>query len=79
MTVQEMMMELGLKARGAARGLARLDTVAKNRALESMAEGLEAGRKVIQEENAKDVKAAEAAGGYRRIYRKTGPVGQGHR
>jgi glutamate-5-semialdehyde dehydrogenase len=56
------MRELGQEARAAARGLARADTAAKDRALAAMAGEIRSHVKQILAANAKDVKQAKKAG-----------------
>ncbi len=56
------MRELGQRARAAARALARADTGLKNRALEAMAERIDARRDVLLEANRKDLAAGRAQG-----------------
>lgn len=62
MGVYEEIVQMGKKAREASRRLARLDSVAKNQALVSIAKALaeQAGR--IRAENEKDLEAAKSAG-----------------
>ncbi|MEW5725227.1 MAG: glutamate-5-semialdehyde dehydrogenase [Thermodesulfobacteriota bacterium] len=62
MTVEPMILEMAQKARAAARGLARLDTNTKNRALSVMAGLLLEKKAGIQSENKKDVEAGREAG-----------------
>jgi glutamate-5-semialdehyde dehydrogenase len=61
-TITEMMLEMGVKARQAARELARRNTGEKNQALLAMADLIGERRKDIQTENLKDVEAAKANG-----------------
>jgi glutamate-5-semialdehyde dehydrogenase len=56
------MLAMGERARAAARGLAKADAGAKNRALELAAAALVDREKSILAANAKDVKAARAEG-----------------
>jgi glutamate-5-semialdehyde dehydrogenase len=56
------MHEVGRHARGAARGVARADTAAKNRALTSAAAALRRDAKKLLAANAEDVESARAAG-----------------
>ncbi|MBI5821036.1 MAG: glutamate-5-semialdehyde dehydrogenase [Verrucomicrobia bacterium] len=62
MTLKEEIRLLGEQARGAAHRLAVLTTAQKNECLSAMAEGLLAGRDVIQKANAQDLVAGRAAG-----------------
>jgi len=61
-TLQEMMSELGLKAREAAGTLARVSTETKNQALRLAADGLRAGAAAIKDANAIDMDAGRAKG-----------------
>lgn len=61
MGVNEDIRAMAEKARAAARGLSRLDTRSKNKALLDIAEALVARADHIQEENAKDLEAARFA------------------
>src|SRR5574340_1034298 len=60
MDVREHVRQLGAQARAAARGLARADTAAKNRALAGIAGEIRAKEDSILAANAKDVQAAQA-------------------
>ncbi len=62
MDVKQYMLELGRRAREAARALARADTDAKNRALDAMAAAVRRDRARLLAANAEDVAAARAAG-----------------
>lgn len=62
MTITEMMREMGVNARQAARELARRSTGEKNRALMAMADLIDGRRKTVQAENKKDVDAARTNG-----------------
>ena len=62
MTLTEQMTLLARQARAASRELARLTTVEKNDCLLSMANALEQNKAVIQEANARDMKAGAEAG-----------------
>ncbi|MBF0549438.1 MAG: glutamate-5-semialdehyde dehydrogenase [Deltaproteobacteria bacterium] len=62
MSVTSRIMELAVRARAAARQVARAETSIKNKALLNMAQGLKAHQTAIQAENAKDVADARAAG-----------------
>lgn len=53
---------LGRRARGAARGLARADAAAKDRALLLMADAIERDLRALTEANARDLEAARAKG-----------------
>jgi len=55
MNVQEYMIELGEKARDAARLVAKADTNLKNQALLAMAEAIDSSRPALREANAKDL------------------------
>lgn len=56
------MMQIGERARQAARDLARVSGAAKNRALAAMADGLERGAVALQRENEKDLRAGREKG-----------------
>jgi glutamate-5-semialdehyde dehydrogenase len=62
MSVSEIVLDLGKRAKAASRGLALLSTEEKNRCLIAMAEALEAQRDAIQAANAKDMEAAPGFG-----------------
>ncbi len=62
MDVQELVLEIGKKAKAAARQLAYLSTDVKNRVLKDVAERLRAERAFLQEENEKDLAAAHEKG-----------------
>lgn len=62
MDIVSYMQDLGRRARGAARELARAGTDRKNAALAAMAEALDRGRAELAAANAKDLAAARAAG-----------------
>jgi glutamate-5-semialdehyde dehydrogenase len=62
MSVSEIVLELGKRARRASRGLALLSTDEKNRCLITMAEALEAQKDAIKAANAKDMEAAPGYG-----------------
>ncbi|MFA5193974.1 MAG: glutamate-5-semialdehyde dehydrogenase [Verrucomicrobiia bacterium] len=62
MTLKEEIRLLGEQARGAAHRLAVLTTTQKNECLSAMADGLIAGRDIIQKANAQDLVAGRAAG-----------------
>ncbi|NPB09713.1 MAG: glutamate-5-semialdehyde dehydrogenase [Thermodesulfobacteria bacterium] len=62
MDVQELVLEIGKKAKAAARELAYLSTEVKNRVLRDVAERLRAERAFLQEENEKDLAAAHEKG-----------------
>ena len=62
MSVEQMILEMGKKAKAAARTLASLDTEAKNKALAAMGEGILAHRDELRAENEKDLIAARQAG-----------------
>ncbi|MFZ2640458.1 MAG: glutamate-5-semialdehyde dehydrogenase [Verrucomicrobiia bacterium] len=62
MTLKEEIRLLGEQARGAAHRLAVLTTAQKNECLSAMADGLIAGRDIIQKANAQDLVAGRAAG-----------------
>jgi len=59
--IKQYMQEVGRRARGASRALARADTDSKNRALRAMAAALRRGRAQLLAANAEDVAAAKAA------------------
>ena len=60
--IRALVLAMGERARAASRALARSGTAARNRALEAAAQALVDREKAILIENAKDVKAARAAG-----------------
>jgi len=62
MSVRDQVVGICEQAREASRELARLTTEVKDRALHLMAEGLEAERKRLREENEKDLEAGRAKG-----------------
>ncbi len=62
MEVQELVLEIGKKAKEAARELAYLSTDVKNQVLKAVAERLRAERAFLQEENEKDLAAAHEKG-----------------
>lgn len=62
MEVQQMMLEIGRKARAAARQAASLDTDTKNNALIATAEGLTKQAESIKRENLKDTEAGKKKG-----------------
>ena len=62
MDIVSYMQDLGRRARGAARELARAGTDRKNAALAAIAEALDRGRAELAAANAKDLAAARAAG-----------------
>ncbi|MBU2550348.1 MAG: glutamate-5-semialdehyde dehydrogenase [Proteobacteria bacterium] len=62
MTVKDMVVDMARRAREASRVLALQDTGAKNRALDLIADRIEAEAGRIQAENMKDVEAARTAG-----------------
>jgi glutamate-5-semialdehyde dehydrogenase len=62
MTTEEMVLDIGPRAKTAARALARLDTAAKNRVLLAMADRLVAAAPAILAANARDLEGARAAG-----------------
>ena len=62
MSVSEMVLDLGKRARAASRGLALLSTDEKNRCLIAMAEALEAQKDAIKAANEKDLAAAPGYG-----------------
>ncbi|HWP24036.1 MAG TPA: gamma-glutamyl-phosphate reductase, partial [Candidatus Binatia bacterium] len=61
-TFKEEAVELGKRAKAAARRLARLSSGEKNRALRLMADGLESQATALLEANRRDLDAAGAAG-----------------
>ena len=62
MNVGEQILELGRRAATAARGLTALDTAAKNRILDAMADAITAEAVSIESANARDMAAAADAG-----------------
>ena len=62
MDLKEQMRSLAERSRDAARGLAKLDTKAKNACLLAMADGLERAADAIKAANAKDTEAGKVAG-----------------
>jgi glutamate-5-semialdehyde dehydrogenase len=62
MDIQSYIVSVGRAARDAARELARAESRAKDRALVTIAEAIEAGKKQLLEANARDVHAARASG-----------------
>ena len=62
MILREEMTELARRARLASRRLTSLSAEEKNNCLLAMADGIEANSQFIQQENAKDMSAAEASG-----------------
>ena len=62
MSLSEEMTELARRARLASHRLTSLSSVEKNNCLLAMADGIEANSQFIQQENAKDMSAAEASG-----------------
>jgi len=62
MTTEELVLEIGRKAKAASRKLARLDTAAKNRVLLAMADRLESASAEILAANARDLEGARASG-----------------
>ncbi|WP_027855632.1 glutamate-5-semialdehyde dehydrogenase [Marinobacterium litorale] len=62
MNVEAYMTELGKQARAASRLMARADTGTKNRALDAMAEALDAAREQLSEANRKDLEQGRANG-----------------
>jgi glutamate-5-semialdehyde dehydrogenase len=62
MGIHEEMLELGIRAVGASRALARLTARKKNSILQAMADELEERREVVKAANAVDVEAAKASG-----------------
>lgn len=62
LSVSDLARQLGARAKAAARPLANASTEQKNRALERMADELEANAAALIETNAQDVEAARAAG-----------------
>ena len=62
MSLKEEMTELARRARLASRRLTSLSAGEKNNCLLAMADGIEANSQFIQQENAKDMSAAEASG-----------------
>ena len=62
MSLREEMTELARRARLASRRLTSLSAGEKNNCLLAMADGIEANSQFIQQENAKDMSAAEATG-----------------
>ena len=62
MSLKEDMTELARRARLASRRLTSLSAEEKNNCLLAMADGIEANSQFIQQENAKDMSAAEATG-----------------
>ena len=60
--IKSYMLEVGRRARVAARELARAETATKNRALAAIAKTLRGGRARLLAANAEDVKAARTAG-----------------
>ncbi|MGC9457762.1 MAG: glutamate-5-semialdehyde dehydrogenase [Halothiobacillaceae bacterium] len=62
MTIEERIMTLGRQARAAARGLSRVVSGDKNRALHAMAEALSDGTETLLAANAQDLEAGRAAG-----------------
>ena len=62
MSLKEDMTELARRARLASRRLTSLSAGEKNNCLLAMADGIEANSQFIQQENAKDMSAAEASG-----------------
>ncbi len=61
-TIKELMQAIGKKARQASRELGRVDTGAKNLALNAMADAIEAAEKSLLSENKKDMDAGAANG-----------------
>jgi len=57
-----MLMEMGRRARAAARQMARATTAQKNLALNTLADGLLAGQTALTQANAQDLEAGQAAG-----------------
>ncbi|HVK58884.1 MAG TPA: glutamate-5-semialdehyde dehydrogenase [Candidatus Kapabacteria bacterium] len=62
MSVSEIVLDLGKRAKAASRGLALLSTDEKNRCLIAMADALEAQKDAIKAANAKDMEAAPGYG-----------------
>ena len=62
MDVASTMLEIGRRAREAARAMARADAATKNRALAAIAAAIRRDRAKLIAVNAQDVAAAEAAG-----------------
>lgn len=62
MSVKDDVIKIAQAAREASIGLARLDSNAKNRALQNMADGLLANAAFLKEENRKDLEAGEKKG-----------------
>jgi len=62
MGIQEYMNDVGVRARRAARHMARATTAAKNSALLAMADAIEKASATLVEENARDLKAGRASG-----------------
>ena len=62
MNVEASMSELGQQARAASRLMARADTGTKNRALDAMAEALDAAREQLSEANRKDLEQGRSNG-----------------
>ncbi|MBS99998.1 MAG: glutamate-5-semialdehyde dehydrogenase [Oceanospirillaceae bacterium] len=62
MNVEAYMSELGQQARAASRLMARADTGTKNRALDAMAEALDAAREQLSEANRKDLEQGRSNG-----------------
>ncbi|HEX7859781.1 MAG TPA: glutamate-5-semialdehyde dehydrogenase [Verrucomicrobiae bacterium] len=62
MSVSEIVLDLGKRAKAASRGLALLSTEEKNRCLMAMAEALEGQKDAIKGANAKDMEAAPGYG-----------------
>lgn len=62
MSVRDDVIAIAKAARTASIGVARLDTNAKNRALENMADGLLSNAAFLREENRKDLEAGEKKG-----------------
>src|SRR5437867_7012335 len=60
--LQQLINELGRRARAAARVLARASSEQKNRALHGMAAELLSGKEVILRENGRDIESANASG-----------------
>jgi len=62
MDIQQYMNDVGARARGAAREMARATTAVKNRALLAMAAAIDAATATLVEENARDLDAGTRAG-----------------
>jgi glutamate-5-semialdehyde dehydrogenase len=62
MSVSEVVLDLGRRAKAAARGLALLNTEEKNRCLLAMADAIETQKDAIKAANAKDMEAAPGYG-----------------